>query len=309
MPFDEPVLMTFQSLRIPALTGVFLLLTEFGAETIQLPLIAFLYWCGKKRIAILIGISFFSGMVVNQLLKITFCVQRPFLRFENLAAVAEALPGASGFSFPSGHTAGAISVYGMIAMLTEKRWLKVVMVSLIAAVGISRLYLGVHTPTDVLAAIVIGTLILIAVRIASRSLAANPALKNRFLLLGFALLLISVLYALLKPYPEGTGAFLRSDVMKTVGAALGGLIGFRVEESKLRFEAPKSWIGKILVFIPGIALTMALRVLLKAPLNAAFGELVGSFVRYVLITFWITALYPVLFGWTLRRAKRTAPVA
>lgn len=309
MPFDEPVLMTFQSLRIPALTGVFLLLTEFGAETIQLPLIAFLYWCGKKRIAILIGISFFSGMVVNQLLKITFCVQRPFLRFENLAAVAEALPGASGFSFPSGHTAGAISVYGMIAMLTEKRWLKVVMVSLIAAVGISRLYLGVHTPTDVLAAIVIGTLILIAVRIASRSLAANPALKNRFLLLGFALLLISMLYALLKPYPEGTGAFLRSDVMKTVGAALGGLIGFRVEESKLRFEAPKSWLGKILVFIPGIALTMALRVLLKAPLNAAFGELVGSFVRYVLITFWITALYPVLFGWTLRRAKRTAPVA
>ena len=309
MPFDEPVLMTFQSLRIPALTGVFLLLTEFGAETIQLPLIAFLYWCGKKRIAILIGISFFSGMVVNQLLKITFCVQRPFLRFENLAAVAEALPGASGFSFPSGHTAGAISVYGMIAMLTEKRWLKIVMVSLIAAVGISRLYLGVHTPTDVLAAIVIGTLILIAVRIASRSLAANPALKNRFLLLGFALLLISVLYALLKPYPEGTGAFLRSDVMKTVGAALGGLIGFRVEESKLRFEAPKSWLGKILVFIPGIALTMALRVLLKAPLNAAFGELVGSFVRYVLITFWITALYPVLFGWTLRRAKRTAPVA
>lgn len=309
MPFDEPVLMTFQSLRIPALTGVFLLLTEFGAETIQLPLIAFLYWCGKKRIAILIGISFFSGMVVNQLLKITFCVQRPFLRFENLAAVAEALPGASGFSFPSGHTAGAISVYGMIAMLTEKRWLKVVMVSLIAAVGISRLYLGVHTPTDVLAAIVIGTLILIAVRIASRSLAANPALKNRFLLLGFTLLLISMLYALLKPYPEGTGAFLRSDVMKTVGAALGGLIGFRVEESKLRFEAPKSWLGKILVFIPGIALTMALRVLLKAPLNAAFGELVGSFVRYVLITFWITALYPVLFGWTLRRAKRTAPVA
>ena len=309
MPFDEPVLMTFQSLRIPALTGVFLLLTEFGAETIQLPLIAFLYWCGKKRIAILIGISFFSGMVVNQLLKITFCVQRPFLRFENLAAVAEALPGASGFSFPSGHTAGAISVYGMIAMLTEKRWLKVVMVSLIAAVGISRLYLGVHTPTDVLAAIVIGTLILIAVRIASRSLAANPALKNRFLLLGFALLLISMLYALLKPYPEGTGAFLRSDVMKTVGAALGGLIGFRVEESKLRFEAPKSWLGKILVFIPGIALTMALRVLLKAPLNAAFGELVGSFVRYVLITFWITALYPVLFGWTLRRAKQTVPEA
>lgn len=309
MPLDESVLMIFQSLRIPALTGVFLFLTEFGAETIQLPLIAFLYWCGKKRIAILIGISFFSGMVVNQLLKITFCVQRPFLRFENLAAVAEALPGASGFSFPSGHTAGAISVYGMIAMLTEKRWLKIVMVSLIAAVGISRLYLGVHTPTDVLAAIVIGTLILIAVRIASRSLAANPALKNRFLLLGFALLLISMLYALLKPYPEGTGAFLRSDVMKTVGAALGGLIGFRVEESKLRFEAPKSWLGKILVFIPGIALTMALRVLLKAPLNTAFGELVGSFVRYVLITFWITALYPVLFDWALRRAKRTAPVA
>ena len=90
-----------------------------------------------------------------------------------------------------------------------------------------------HTPTDVLAAIVIGTLILIAVRIASRSLAANPALKNRFLLLGFTLLLISMLYALLKPYPEGTGAFLRSDVMKTVGAALGGLIGFRVEENKL----------------------------------------------------------------------------
>ena len=129
--------------------------------------------------------------------------------------------------------------------------------------------------------------------------------KNRFLLFGFALLLVGALYALLKPYPEGTGAFLRSDVMKTIGAALGGLIGFMIEETKLRFEAPKSWIGKILVFIPGIALTMALRVYLKAPLNAAFGELVGSLVRYILVTFWITALYPVLFDWALRRAKQT----
>ena len=124
MPFDESVLMTLQSLRTPALTSLFLFFTQFGEETILLPLIAFLFWCGYKRNAIFLGISFFLGLFVNNLLKITFCIPRPFLRYENLNAVPEALLHATGFSFPSGHTAGAAAVYGGAWTLSDQRWLR-----------------------------------------------------------------------------------------------------------------------------------------------------------------------------------------
>lgn len=301
MPFDESVLMALQSMRTPALTWLFLFLTEFGDEMILIPLIAFLLWCVHKRSAVYIGISFFVGLFVNQFLKITFCIPRPFLRFENLTTATEALRGVSGFSFPSGHTAGATAVYGSIWSLTDKKWLKGLMAFLIAAVALSRMYLGVHTPSDVLTAAVVGVALVALVRLAANSLTLNPELKKSFVIFGFAVIAAGLVYVLVKPYPAGTEIKLKSDTMKTLGASLGGLIGFLIEERWIRFTHPQKTLEKILVFLPGIALTIGFRILLKTPLNAAFGEMAGSFIRYTLITLWVTALYPAIFDRILSR--------
>ena len=309
MPFDESVLMTLQSLRSPALTRLFLFLTEFGDEMILMPLIAFLLWCVDKRRAIYVGISFFVGLFINQLLKITFCVPRPFLRFEGLTAAAEALRGASGFSFPSGHTAGAVAVYGAVWTLTEKKWLKGLSAFLILAVALSRIYLGVHTPADVLTALIVGVGLVALVRLTSRSLALNPGLKKSLALFGFAAIAAGLVYVLIKPYPDGTEISLKSDSMKTLGASFGALTGFLIEERRIRFAHPQKLLTKILVFIPGIALTIGLRIVLKAPLNAAFGEMVGSLVRYALISLWVTALYPAVFSRALNRRPDPEPAA
>lgn len=309
MPFDESVLMTLESLRTPALNCLFLFLTKFGEEMILMPLIAFLLWCGHKRNAIYIGTSYFVGLFVNNFLKITFCIPRPFLRFENLTAVTEALPSASGFSFPSGHTAGAAAVYGAIWTLSDKKWLKGLMALLIAAVALSRLYLGVHTPSDVLTAIAVGAALVALLRLAANSLAINPDLKKSFFIFGFAAIICGLFYVLVKPYPAGTEIKLKSDTMKTLGAALGALVGFLVESRWIRFNHPQSWIAKILVFITGIALTIGLRIFLKAPLNAALGEMSGGLIRYALISLWITAFYPAVFSRVLNPRGNRRPTA
>lgn len=75
------------------------------------------------------------------------------------------LTSAGGGSFPSGHTAGSAATYGTVALLVAvflrrrpARWLVMGAVVLVAAVGASRVLLGVHYPTDVLGGAALGVL-------------------------------------------------------------------------------------------------------------------------------------------------------
>lgn len=301
MSYDGSILLAIQSIRTPFLTGFFTVISEFGSESIHLPLIAFLFWCFDKRSAIRIGINYFLIMYVTQILKITFCVPRPWLRFEGLTTATNYAGEVSGFSFPSGHTTGAVSVYGTMITMTENRLFQGALAILILLIGFSRLYLGVHTPTDVLTGLLIGVILVAIANLAARSLAGNPALKTQIIAFGFAMILFGILYSTLKSYPEGTELKLKIDTMKTLGAAFGGLTGYLSEERFVRFERPRHWVARILVFVVGMASTFGLRVALKTPLVALFGGFADGFIRYAILTFWIAAAYPALFTAILRR--------
>lgn len=304
MSFDGSILLALQSIRTPFLTGFFTVISEFGSESIQLPLVAFLFWSFDKRSAIRIGINYFLIMYATQILKIAFCIPRPWLRFEGLSSATNYAGEVSGFSFPSGHTSGAVSIYGTMMTTTKKRWIQIAFAVLILLVGFSRLYLGVHTPTDVLTGLLIGVLLVAAANLIGRSAASNPAQKQQIIAFGFAMILFGILYATLKSYPEGTSLKLKIDTMKTLGAAFGGLLGYLIEERFIRFTPPRGWIARILVFIIGMALTFGLRVALKAPLVALFGGFADGFIRYTILTLWIAAAYPALFSTVLRRFER-----
>ena len=158
---DEALLRAIGGVRTPELTDVMLAFTLAGDGVFEVPMgvgIALLLWrLGHGDWAKRYVLAGVAGEVLYLLLKASF--QRP--RPEIITRLGEA----GWYSYPSGHTMmGPIiwtSGFLLLARATERRLAKAILTAIawIApfAIGASRLYLGVHYPTDVLAAFAIGT--------------------------------------------------------------------------------------------------------------------------------------------------------
>lgn len=162
---DIDYLLSLQSLRSithQVFNSLFLFTTTFGEDFIIMSLISGIYWCVRKQSALYLLFNFHLGNFINQAIKITVCAYRPWIRDSRITPVDSARPGASGYSFPSGHTAKAMAVWGGLAVHDFKRNkpLASILLLIILAVGFSRNYLGVHTPQDVLVSLILGGFIL-----------------------------------------------------------------------------------------------------------------------------------------------------
>ncbi len=301
---DLHFLQFVEAWRTPFLDQFFLIVTRFGEELVLLPLICLIYWCFNKRLAIYLGINFFVALLANHLLKITFAIQRPWVRNPDLRPVPKAMGSATGFSFPSGHTAGAVSVYGSAALWASKiRWLKGLLWTLILLVMISRIYLGVHTPLDVLVSFLVGLCLLALTRLIFVFLERKPD-QDWKIVLGFLLaILLGLVYTLLKPYPAMTSEALKADGMKSFGAAGGAVVGWLWERRKIHFTEIQKGVQLFFVFLAGLAGVFAIRIGLKTLFLTSFGLLAGNFLRYFLIGIWIIGIYPFLFMAVLQRNK------
>lgn len=158
--FDDAVLRWVADQRVPALEPVALEITFLGTGTVVIALVAvsgmFLWLSNHKYSAVLLLVSTVGGIVLNNLLKVGFGRPRPQIVDWGTHVVS--------WSFPSGHAMSAAVVYGTVAYLAarlQRRQLHRVLtmcaaVVLILLIAASRVYLGVHYPSDVLAGIIIG---------------------------------------------------------------------------------------------------------------------------------------------------------
>ncbi len=152
--FDTPVQAAIISLRSNWLTKFFLTITKLGDAkgviTVLLLAILILLFIKKRLETVVIMLSVIGGHLLIESLKLLFQRPRPAITW---------LTFASGYSFPSGHSLITVAFYGLIALLLFKHlkpsYLKKILIILFLLipfiVGISRIYLGVHYPTDVLA--------------------------------------------------------------------------------------------------------------------------------------------------------------
>jgi undecaprenyl-diphosphatase len=152
--FDVAVRDTIHSWATPLLTGAMSGATQLGSATVLLPLGVILVWrlyvAGRRRAAALLAITAVGAQVFDQALKFEFRRPRPEVFF------GLAQPGS--YSFPSGHSLSSCCFYGVLAAILTMgavpRRRKVLIWALAAvvtlSVGFSRVYLGVHYPTDVL---------------------------------------------------------------------------------------------------------------------------------------------------------------
>ncbi|MEJ8548506.1 phosphatase PAP2 family protein [Brevibacillus borstelensis] len=157
--FDHAVIHWIQSLISPQLTAIMKFFTFLGSTAALLALLVtsavLMIWQKKRWEALFLVLALSGGVVFNQLLKWIFHRQRP-----NLHRLIEE----TGYSFPSGHSMSSIIFYGMLGMLffmfARKRTPKIIITAaaivLVLSIGISRIYLGVHYPSDVLAGFAAG---------------------------------------------------------------------------------------------------------------------------------------------------------
>lgn len=110
-----------ESIRIPFITELMLLITHLGEETALLVMALIVFWCvDKYRGYYLLGVGLFGNMA-NQALKITCQVPRPWVKDPGFTPVPEAIGEAGGYSFPSGHTQTAFGTFGAIAASSKRK--------------------------------------------------------------------------------------------------------------------------------------------------------------------------------------------
>lgn len=158
--FDEAVLRWMGAHHSHLLDGAMVEITALGTGTVVLMIVAisalFLALTRHRYSALLLLVATAGGIGLNLVLKLRFDRPRPHVITWGTNAVSS--------SFPSGHAMSATIVYSTVAYLAarlyKRMWPRVVTMFIAAivilAISISRLYLGVHYPSDVLAGAIIG---------------------------------------------------------------------------------------------------------------------------------------------------------
>ncbi|MEJ2263297.1 MAG: phosphatase PAP2 family protein [Anaerolineales bacterium] len=127
-----------------------------GSENFFLIFLPLVYWSIDAALGIRVGFILLAGTGLNQLFKLAMHGPRPYWVSTNVRALASE----TGFGVPSGHAEMGAGLWGMIAAYYRKVWVWVAAVLLVFFIGLSRLYLGVHFPQDVLVGWVLGFLTL-----------------------------------------------------------------------------------------------------------------------------------------------------
>ena len=294
-----------EQLRTPFLTSLMAAVTHLGDETCFIVIALCIYWCISKKWACYVLAVSFLGTLVNQFAKIIFRVPRPWVQDPNFSIVESARAAASGYSFPSGHTANITCTLGASARACKKAWLRIAAVILILVVGFSRMYLGVHFPSDVLFSLGISAVMVFAIYPVYRS---DKNLSRR-IYVSFGILtvlsLCFVLFLAVHTWPSDIDLHnlnsARKNSFMLVGCALGMITGIYVDKRWLNFSVAAPWWAQILKVAVGLAILLGLKSGLKPVLPAA---LWSNSIRYFLVTVFATCIWPLTFPWFARGMKR-----
>ena len=288
-----------ESIRTPFLDLLISLITHLGAETLFMVISLIFFWCVDKHRGYFLLFSGFCGIVCTQVLKMLFRVERPWVLDPNFTIVENARAEATGYSFPSGHTQCATSLYGGIARSSKRRAVQIGFAALALLVGFSRMYLGVHTPKDVLVSLAVGAIVLFALYPLIERTRTNPRAMYVVIAIAFVLALGNLLFVECHRFPPNTDPVNLSDATevawKLFAAVAGICLIYPLDQKYVRFSTKAVWWAQILKLVGGVAIVVAVRSLLKAPLNALLGAPIGGAVRYFLMVMSAGLLWPMTF--------------
>lgn len=286
-----------ESIRIPVLNEFMLLITKLGEETAFLVAALIVFWCvDKYKGYYLMGVGFL-GTMLTQILKLACRVPRPWVLDPNFTILEQAREAAAGYSFPSGHSQSAVGTFGGIAYTTKNKWVKGLCIAIAVLVPLSRMYIGVHTPWDVL----VGSAIALALVIDLRKDVLSKQEKNRKTLIAvmLAVAVCFLLYVTLYPFPADFDAHNLESGTKNAYTMIGCLVGVAIvyvaERRYVNFETKAVWWVQILKIMLGLGTVLAIKEGLRTPLELMLPTLSARALRYFLIVVWAGLGWPSTF--------------
>ena len=315
---DISILLALQSFRNgvgACLTGFLSKMSYFGEMNTVLIIMALVYWCVSKAFGQYLLMGWSGNRLANGVLKVSVCAYRPWIRDARIVPDGDALATATGYSFPSGHTMNAASLYGGAAIRRElSRGLRVALGLIVALIAFSRDFLGVHTPQDILVGVGTGLLVM---GLTARLIAwvdAHPEKDIPVMCAGIAVAVAVAVFAAVKPYPVDydaagkllvDGAKMANDTYKGVGWCVGFLAGWVLERRYIGFSTDVPMMTRLTRLTAGLlgyyAVSLILIPLLKGWIPGAGGTILTCFVQ----TFYVVYLFPLCAKrWERAAARR-----
>ena len=296
-----------EKIRVPGLNELMLAVTELGGEMPFLVIALIVFWCVDKRRGYYVLSVGFLGTLTNQFMKLWFRIPRPWVLDENFTILEQAREAASGYSFPSGHTQNAVGTFGALVVTTKTKLVRYIALALAVLVPFSRMYVGVHTPADVLVAAAIAVCFLLALRPVVFDWDGKyiPMLLIALTVLAAAFLCFVEFW----PFPADIDLHnLESGIKNayTLAGSLAGLIiVYFVDEKYLRFDTKAVWWAQIVKVALGLLAVLAIKSGLKTPIDALCGgHMVARAIRYFLIVIMAGIVWPLTFKWFSKLGRK-----
>ena len=276
-----------------------------GIVTMVVPLLV--YWLLDRHDGLAILLSFGIGSMANQLIKAILCVPRPWLLDERVQPAERALSHATGYSFPSGHSQGAFSVYVALAWIKRHAHvlISLLLVLMTLLTGLSRNFLGVHTPQDVLVAFGIGLVgIAIALPLARKLQDAGPAGQLIAVMVALAAVTGMLVFVTLKEYPvsyvngvpTSDALDMKGDCYASAGFMTGLALGWLLERIFVNgFEAPTTLAEGAVRAALGAVVAAGTYLLISTFAKPVMGELWCEFTRAAAAIMLAVGIVPCFF--------------
>lgn len=276
------LIVSIQELRSPLLDDVLRSITFLGEEEFFLLFIPLIFWCVNVGLGLRVTFLLMFSACINVDLKDLFQQPRPYDYDASVQVIDEV-----GYGLPSAHAQLSVIMWGILAAWIRKGWAWALAVVLMFLVGFSRVYLGVHFPTQVLAGWGLG-LVTLALYLGLHTRVEKWLLELRLGQQIILALLVPGALLLIHPVEDTVSA---AAILASMGVGLALGVG------RVTLSAAGPWQQRAARFVVGVIGIFVLRLGLKAlfPGEGQAFYLLFRFVRYSFVGLWVSLGAPWLF--------------
>ena len=313
---DINILLRLQSFREGAgavFTEFLSKMTWYGEMNVVLIISGLIYWCVGKETGIYLLMGWSGNRIVNGVLKVSVCAYRPWIRDGRIRPETVALKTATGYSFPSGHSMNGASLFGGLAIKRGTRTgLRVLFLIIMGLIAFSRIFLGVHTPQDILVGTGAGVLVMFLTGKLLQWIETHPDKDITVAVIGILTAIVVAVFAALKPYPTDydaagnllvDGIKMANDTFKAVGWASAFLVGWILERRFVGFTTEVTVKQRVFRLTGGLLGYYIISLIINPMIKAVAEGFSGTVITCYIQMFYIIFLFPVIIKIIERRKE------